>query len=362
MSEHWRDTYFSYIWIFNVGRGLSIFIRTALNHGIIYDFGSSEDFSPIEFIEDNIIPYLYEYKGKKIAQTIISHPHLDHISEIESLIDSDSPFNAVLHTCPHDKYDEDYPDERIDWERVNNPTGSEEKIKIYRSLYEDEKRELPLQTIQYDSEHSVPDLEYGIYYIRPPTLNDLFPKDDQNYTNGTSLVFFFRHGLHTLLIPGDIPPSAMDFLLKERSGCEKRYTIFSRIESQNHPDWHIETSDQPSLKGCLQQQGLSILVAPHHGLESGYSETLYNSILGGKPQLVIISEKRHLSPSDGQVDERYQTEEGAEGISINIEGTIRSRYSISTRNGHNILIIFKGTSGSPKVFAEREPEKLLDKV
>jgi hypothetical protein len=358
-DKHWRETLFAYIWIFNVGRGLSVFIRTALNQGIMYDFGCSEEFSPTKFAKEHILPNLDGYGKSKIAQTIISHPHLDHISEIEQLFSSNSTFYAYLHTCPHDKGGPDVEDERINWNRINNPGDAEEKVNIYKKLYN--TRNLPLQTIQYNSSRSIPNLEYGIYYIRPPKVAELYPKDDQKYSNGTSLVLFFRQGLHTLLIPGDMPAEAMEHLLQEKPGCEKRYTIFDQSCSRAHPEWHLKTIDQPSLKSCLQTHGLSVLLAPHHGLESGYSEALYSCIKGGKPGLVIISEKRHLSDTDGKVETLYQSQEGANGLSINLERTIEDRYSLSTRDGHHILLVFPGTGGSPRVYAEKDPERLLEK-
>jgi beta-lactamase superfamily II metal-dependent hydrolase len=366
-SKSWKDTLSTFVWVFDIGRGLCIFIRTALNQGIIYDFGSSQDFSPTEFLAKHIIPHLTKYKKSNIAQAIISHPHLDHLSEIEKL--GSDLFNPSLLTCPHDKSphdesphdesDESIPDERIDWSRVNNPGGSDKIIHVYRDLYS--KRMLPLQTIQYDSEISVPNLEYGIYYIRPPVLQELFPKDDQEYTNGTSLVLFLRHGRHTILIPGDIPPKAMEHLLDEKSGSEKRYTIFDRTWTGQHPNWNRKTEDQPSLKWCLKEYGLSILIAPHHGLESAYSEALYSSIKGGRPKLVVVSEKRHLSPTDGKVDERYYSEQGAEGLNVNIKGKNEKRYCLSTRNDNHILIVFEGTRGAPRVYSEEDPKQLLNK-
>ncbi len=356
-NNHWKSTFKTYIWIFNVGRGISVFIRTPLNQGMLYDFGASEDFSPTVFIKENILPYIDEYKKSKIAQEVISHPHLDHIAEIDKLSDNKSPFYATLLTCPHDKEKDGLPNEKINWKRVTNPEGCEEKIKLYKSLYA--ARELPLQTIQYDSKRTVPNLEYGLYYIRPPKVEEIFEKDDQGYSNGVSLIFYFRHGYQTLLIPGDCMPETMEYLLDEKTGVEKRYTIFDKTESEKHPGWNEKTSNQPSLKKNLQDYGLTILLAPHHGLESGYSEVLFNSIKGKKPKLVVISEKRHTSENDGKVDDRYQSKDGAEGLDVNIEGKVEKRFSLATYNGHHILVVFPGTSNVPEIYADKDPKKLL---
>ncbi|NPV51797.1 MAG: hypothetical protein HPY60_11475 [Candidatus Methanofastidiosum sp.] len=356
----WSKSQKSHIWIFNVGRGLYIFVRTALNQGMIYDFGSSEDFKPTEFLEKHIIPYLSKYKNCNLAQTIISHPHADHITDIKCLMNTSyekSQFYAFLHTCPHDKTDGSAKPEAVNFNRIKNPKGSEENINIYKSLYKN--RRLPLQTICYDSTISIPNLEYGIYYVRPPVVNEIYPDNDQEYGNGLSIVFFYRHGFHTLLVPGDINPEPLKYLLDEDEGLEKRYTIFDRRQATLHPNWHDTSSDQPSLKSLLSKHGLSILVAPHHGLESGFSEDLYNSLKDGKPGLVVLSEKRHLSDTDGKVKSFYRTSDGAKGQKVFVDGKQEVRYSVSTINGHHILILFQGTGGVPEVYLEKNPETLL---
>lgn len=360
---HWVWTCKSYIWIFNVGRGLSVFIRTALNQGILYDLGCNQDFSPTDFVLKNILPHLDKYKNSKMAQTIISHPHADHISEIKMLLSddsNDSPFYSSLHTCPHDKKEGSEHPEALDWNRIKNPDGSEQNINIYKKLYA--TRSLPLQTICYESPRSVPNLEYGLFYIRPPVVNKIHPENDQNYGNGTSLVLYYKHGFHSVLIPGDITPDCLKSILDEGDGMEKRYTIFDRIKSAENQNWHNLTGDQPSLKTLLKDNGLSILVAPHHGLESSYSEDLYNTIKDGKPGLVLISDKRHISDTDGSIDNRYQSSDGAIGLNVDIEGEVQKRYSVSTRDIKHILISLEGSDRTPKVYLDADPYKLLDKI
>lgn len=361
-TPSWVSSYRSYIWVFNVDRDLCVFIRTGLNQGFMYDFGNSEDFKPSNFLKKQIIPYLDEYKKSKVAQTIISHPHFDHIRDISCLAEPDiknSPFYSSLHICPHDKTGSDKP-ECINWDRIKNPEGSENAIKLYRLLYKD--RTLPLQTICYDSSRSIPNLEYGLYYVRPPVVDEIFPDNDQEYGNGISLVVFYRHGIHTLLITADINPEAFEHLLYEGKGLEKRYTIFDRSQSSTHPTWHLKSENQPSLRSSLSEHGLSILIAPHHGLKSGYSYDLYESIRERKPGLVVISEKRHLADTDGEVDPLYQLQRGAVGQNVYIEGKREFRYSVSTRNGHHILILFQGTGGQPEVYLEKDPYLLLEEL
>ncbi|MFA5035425.1 MAG: hypothetical protein WC500_06575 [Candidatus Margulisiibacteriota bacterium] len=362
-KPNWAQKVQTHIWIFNVGRGLSIFIRTPLNQGIMYDFGCSDDFRPTSFLENNIVPHLEKYKDCLVAQTIISHPHADHLSEINCLTsknDKKSLFYSSLHTCPHDKTEGSAKPESIDWNRIKNPKGSEENIKLYKELYT--KRNLPLQTICYSASRSVPNLEYGLFYVRPPIVSNIHPSNDQDYGNGLSVMLYYRHGIHTFLIPGDITPDALKHILDEGVGMEKRYTIFDNQTCIDHPHWHDQSINQPSLKDLLTKYGLSILVAPHHGLESGFSEDLYKSLKNNKPDLVVISDKRHESETDGSIDKHYQSSEGANGLDVSIDDKSSKQYSVSTMNGHHILLIFQGTGGTPTVFLDKDPEKLLKRI
>lgn len=189
----------------------------------------------------------------------------------------------------------------------------------------------------------------------------LHPQDDAAYGNATSIVFYYRHGVHTILFPGDITPEGMRHLLGEKKGSEKRYTVFDRRVTADHEEWHETTSDQPALKGLLESRGLTILVAPHHGLESCYSDDLYAAIKGEKPSLVVLSERRKTREGDGKTDSRYQSEDGASGLIVEVDGEREKRRSLSTKNGHHILIHFSG-AGVPGVFAAKDSERLLRKL
>lgn len=353
----WRSSQKTHILIFSINRGLSVFIRTPMNQGLLYDLGASEDSSPTDFLEKKVLPHITEYKKSKLSQIVISHPHSDHISEINSIAAAKkgSCFYPSLHTCPHDKDG----NEKLNFGRITNPKSSEGLVADYRSIYSD--RNLPLQTITYDADRSVPNVSYGLYYVRPPEVERLFPKNDQEYSNGVSIVLYYRHGRHTVLIPGDINPDVMKHLLDEKPGSEKRFSELDRNLVAKNPDWPLKNGAQPSLKE-LMNGGLSILVAPHYGLESGFSQELYDSIGGGKPQLVAISEKRHGNDNDGTVDTRYSTEKGASGLDVWVDGAKEFRRKVSTQNGHHILIEFQGTGGLPAVYLEKNPEKLLDRM
>jgi hypothetical protein len=191
--------------------------------------------------------------------------------------------------------------------------------------------------------------------------DELHSDDDNKYGNATSIMLYLRHGLNTILFPGDMTPEGMEEILDDGEGVEKRFTTFEPSFSRNHPDWHETTSDQPGLGTLLDEHGLSILVAPHHGLESCFSPILYDTMKDGQPQLVVISEKRHTRPQDGEIHADYRGNKGAIGLNVWKDGKREKTHSLSTVNGHHILIVFNGT-GVPKVYAENDPNDLLDVV
>lgn len=351
-----------HVFIFNIGRGLSIFIRTPTNHGIIYDLGSSVDFSPLEFLKGHILPHLDKYNDNAIAQMIISHPHGDHITEIEKVCkaERDGVVYPYYLTCPHDK-DGTTNSEKVDWDRITNRESESNLLECYKNLLDG--REPPLRSLSNESGLTVENFEYGIFYVRPPYVgNILHPADDQKYSNGISLITYFKYGAHSILLPGDVSPESMAHILEEGNGMEKRYTAFGSYEMEDNEEWTQENATQPSLKTLLDNHGLSILLAPHHGLESGYSTDLYSSMRNERPHLVIISEKRHTGENDGSVDPRYQRDTGALGLTINIDGKDEDHRSISTRNNHHILIKFHPDTDDPDVILRSDAEDLITEM
>lgn len=345
----WTNNDFkTYIFIFNVERGLSIFIRTGINLGIIYDCGSSSNFSPTAFIKQHLVKNLDSYQNKKIAQLILSHPHADHISEVSEFIEG-KLLAPDLVTCPHDK--PEGKDEVINWNLITN--DNTELINTYRALYKE--RRLPLQTIHYNNTRFIPNLEYGLYYIKPPIVENNLHSAAQEYSNAISIVFYLKHGQNSILIPGDITPQAFKYILEQKPGTEKRYSILEANKTERN--WPKQTDTQPSLYSRIKE-GISVLVAPHHGLESAYSPEFYNICKDNKPHLVVISEKRHTGKNDGNIADEYQHDTGSQGTDVVIAGKEEPRYSISTKNNDHILIIFDGNPKF-KTYLEKNPEDLL---
>jgi beta-lactamase superfamily II metal-dependent hydrolase len=350
----WDYSFDTHVWIFSVGRGNAAFIRTGMNHGFILDMNSTE-FDVAKFIKDKFVCKLDSYKDNKIAQAILSHPHGDHIVQCSEL-KKGSPLYPTLLTCPHAKDSENgSPNEKVNWTRICNRDTDAENVETYKSLYSN--RNLPLQTIQYAAGRNIPNLEYGLFYIRPPVCEKLHPNDDNEYGNSTSIMFYLRHGTNSVLFPGDMTPEGMEHILNEREGLEKRYTKFDSKWAANNGTHHAKTDGQPSLRSLLQQ-GLTILVAPHHGLESCHSPALFGAIKGGRPKMVVISERRKAHEGDGSTHPNYARDICSSGLRVQIEGREEIKGCLTTKEGHHILAVLEN-SGGTKVYTEKDPEKLL---
>lgn len=325
--------------IFNVERGLSINIKTPQNYTILYDLGSTSGFSPITLYKDQgILDNLSYYSeksetSKRIAQCLISHPHLDHMSDLGEDNTKYINENSFYITCQNDKSDNEK-GQAINFDRINNPDNDEDKdiIENYKSLYKN--RNLPLSTLINYNDDEIIDLKIGYYYITSTKADALFSDDDQKYTNSLSLILYLYYYGHSILIPGDITPEAFEDIYNGK--CEKRFTDYSIKQGiDKRVNWAQNTSDQPILKNLLKKK-LTILIAPHHGLESGYPEFLFKDLGDNKPELIIISDKQHNTENSGSTHKNYQNGVASSGLIHNGE----KRYSLSTVKDGNIKIVF----------------------
>jgi hypothetical protein len=81
-----------------------------------------------------------------------------------------------------------------------------------------------------------------------------------------------------------------------------------------------------------------------------------------KPILNVISEKRHTGENDGAIYPRYQCSDGAFGCNVDVDGKISRRCSVSTSNGHHVLIVLRGTCMPPTVYLRTNPRDLLNLI
>lgn len=277
--------------VFNVGGALSTYIEYN-SKKIIIDLGQGNSFNPVK---DFLLP-LFQRKEVKannrfnIDQLILSHPHNDHLSAIK---DFDKYFYPNLLTCPNDN-DGMKDDYKINWQLVDNP--SDEYVDYLK------EKMLPGRTPPLRSSNPT---DLFIYYIPPKYCETHSTLELKNYTNNTSIAVYIRINNYNVFLPGDLMKDGMEYILKNESSLRRRL-----------------------------REGVEILIAPHHGLKSSFSQKLFDEMKNNKTRcLNIVSEKSTSEDSNRVVDSRYSSTNFCAGE--NNLSTVSSKIcQRKTSNGH----------------------------
>ena len=288
--------------VFNVGGALSTYIEFE-NKTLLVDIGKSETFNPII---DFLSP-LYRKRDTiksnekyNLDQLIISHPHGDHISAI---IDFNNNFFPKLLTCPNDN--EGMKDvEKINWDLIDD----NDNVSLLREMLKG--REPPLQTTDLHNEF--------IYYIPPKEVEKNNDLSTESYCNNISIAVYVRINGTKIFMPGDLQKQGMEYII----------------------------SNNISLRNILNE-GVDILIAPHHGLRSSFSSYMFDRIKNKKTRCInIISEKITTEDSNRQVDSRYSSKEFCNGDN-NLSTSNDIVYQKKTSNGH--IFINYSITGKPNI-------------
>jgi hypothetical protein len=277
--------------IFNVGGALSTYIEVD-NKLVIIDLGKSSDFNPItDFLKPLFLHRRDRYSSGNndklhIDQLIISHPHADHISAIS---DFDNTFYPELLTCPNDNAGMAAND-KINW---NLFTDSSE-LRVLKKMLSNRKP--PLRAI-------LPQCEF-LYFLPPRLVEQDVDLSSESYCNNISIaVFFIIHG-HRIFLPGDLQKVGMERIL------EREHLLRNKLSG-----------------------GVDILIAPHHGLRSSFSELMFRHFSGLKTKrLNIVSEKPNTDDKRF-VDSRYASTEYCLG-SNNLSSGDSVCCQVKTSRGH----------------------------
>lgn len=302
--------------IFNVGGALSSYGEIE-GRKFIIDLGSSIEFSPID---DFLLPLtkVKHFENRDgyfwIDQLFLSHLDRDHISDYSKFSDS---FYAQIMTCP------------------NNNRGLRTEFQVHEELLggEYDIRESILYHMRKNrrvEDHFNPLFSVipstSIYYLTPEyCYNESELK--ASYANNISIAIFIRVGDKTVLFPGDLMKSGMSHL--------------------------INTNGE--FKYNLNRDGVDYLIAPHHGLQTSFSQVLFDNIAGNKTRLNIISEKVRSTESQenrSNVDTRYYEDKYSTG-----DNSLGQR-GVKTSQGHIIIdfslheTIIKQTSSIDEIIEE----------
>lgn len=231
--------------IWEVGAGLCIRIRTPSGQNHIIDAGSTDDFSPAEHI------HKYHWRdGDKLNFLIISHQDADHVSDLENI--------------------KEYLGEPKTYLR-NKSVPEKEKYGLLQRMYQkllklfDEKY---TQTTIWEESPRNPNINGGVRIE-----SDHLDWKEAKTINNSSIVVAYEYMNVVTIFPGDIEDAGWQKLL------EKNSTLFGDL---------------------LKNATSVILVAPHHGRESGYSQSMIDYFA---PDLIVISD----GFGAGETDPRFRT-------------------------------------------------------
>lgn len=258
------------ILIFNVNHGNAVYIRTPNDKDVLIDCGSnnSDGFSPSEYIKR---------QNRTIDYLIVSHPHCDHISDIENFVKYHHP-NLIDRT-------------EMSLSKIldANQESCEGIIKTYFKFQESYNG-----SVEEENDPRNDTFGGGASFI---TFK--FNDEDESNINNLSVVTFLTYLNFVILFPGDIEEKRWKQLLNDSKFIEL-----------------LKKTD--------------IIVASHHGRESGYCNDIFNYF---NPHLTIISDGRFTETS---ATSRYS--EKSRGWKVWKSGEEITRNVLSTRNDGHIKI------------------------
>lgn len=272
--------------MWDVQHGSATYIQTPKRKHIVIDLGAGNSkqtgFSPLKFLESLKI---------EIDHLTITHPHIDHIDDILNL---EMLFPKTLSTPKH------LTEREIRGGNQRQSHDYEQKIRKYLDLRNTFTKNVPhSQTVLHPTNNGGVTIKEFVP-IQSPTAN----------LNNHSIVTVLEYEGIKVLIPGDNEQSSWEELLNTQD-----FTNAIR--------------------------GTSVLVASHHGRESGYHEPLFKHI---QPWITLISDGPQVGTS---VTDWYAAKTKGWPVSRSNKPT-RNRYCITTRNdGHITVTITPNRQGPP---------------
>ena len=226
--------------LWDVGHGLAIWIQTPFGHNHWVDTGCLPEFSPAHHVYN-------KYGVREIDYLTISHPDKDHFDDLEDFLHwFGGP--RIFHRNPSV-----FPDEKYG----GLGAGYQQAFLRLDSNY---KAPLAIGTEPWN-----PNWNGGV-----SVHNCYLDRREVSSINDSSIVSFYTYAGWLFVMPGDIGDAAWQELWK-REGFR--------------------------IQPVVNSSKARILVAPHHGRASGYSDAMMSDI---KPHLVVISDEFGKEPTDNR--------------------------------------------------------------
>lgn len=258
--------------MWNVQHGSATYIGTPNGRHIAIDMGASASFSPFQ--------HLYQNGIRKLDHVTITHPHLDHIEDILNF-DLLNPITFQAPALEHIT------------ERVirggNKRLSQDAEAKIQKYLEIRRRYRFAVPSVnRIDLPENTGNVSIKTFQsIKCPTEN----------LNNHSVVTTLEYGGVKVLIPGDNEASSWEELLE-------------------NPDFITAIT------------GTHVLIAAHHGRESGFYSPLFKHFRL-HPKITLISDGRFV---DTSATSRYDNVTEGWEVSSRSNKPRRQRKCVTTRN------------------------------
>lgn len=275
-----KDFLFSFT-LWDVDHGLCIWIQTPNGQNHWIDCKKSAGFSPSEHTKNN-------HEVTKLDYLIVSHPDTDHINDLPNLVKALGKPRFLFRN-------KSLPDSE------KFKSGSLECQTVYKDLDTTYTGEIKPE----ENPHS-PEVNGGVEI--KIGCNDY----SQEITgNNTSVVAFYHYVGWLFICPGDI----------EDRGWKKLWSTY-----------------KSAFEPLISKSKWRVLVAPHHGRLSGYSQDLMDNI---KPHLVIVSDVAGQS----ETDRRFRENPLGLNITVAPESSARVWKYLSTKGGGRVRFDIANNGG-----------------
>ena len=268
--------------IFNVEHGFCAFVRSPNGCGLMIDCGCTDTFSPVKFLlkyeRDSLKPVIQGTKTYLLTKLIISHPHDDHVQDIENIIKHFEPSKLQRRGG-------------FVWEEIKRAGSGKDYANL--DMYSN------WQT-KYKGEAAPIDWGGMSVKVGPSlSIDQAKALGEADFVNNTSIPVFLEYGGIKFAFPGDLMESGWKKLLQD-----------------------------DSFRANLA--GTNVFIASHHGHTSGFCAEAFKVM--GNPNVCVISAHKR----DESVDPRYSSSDFVKGIMLNGE----PRYRLTTRYDGSIIFLY----------------------
>jgi len=286
------------VMFWDVQHGHATYIKSPNNKHIVVDLGigsyddKNEDFSPLLHLKN-------KWRVKRLDYVIITHPHLDHIDDILNFDELDP---KILLRPKH-----------LTNQEVMQGKENEKGVKKDKFIKYCEINNRYNQSVSSDSEENPHNSDnfggLNITTFVPSSCN-------HNNFNNHSIIAVFEYEGIKIVVPGDNEKCSFDELLLTQS-----------------------------FKNAVSNA--DILLAPHHGRESGYHKEFVELV---NPRLTIVSDGRFC---DTSANARYSAKSRGWSVYKKSQDKWIDRKCLTTNSDAEILVQFGiGDDGKPFLYVQ----------